>query len=207
MIVGNKAAGFLTVAALWNKDHTIHSALNAYVRKGNSKSTKRVYVVHRLDQDTTGVLIFAKSEKAQRFLKDNWKSTIKTYYAVVHGRMAQKSGTISNYLYEDADYMMHSTSDSRKGELAQTAYAVLKESDTFSLLKVDLLTGKKNQIRIHLAEAGHPVVGDAKYGNPNSRHKLLALHSASLSFTHPFSGQRLTIEAGLPAHFQALVSL
>src|SRR3989338_8214622 len=205
VIVGNKADGYITVAALWNKDHTIHSALNAYVRKGNPKSSKCVYVVHRLDQDTTGILIFAKSEQAQIILKNNWKSTVKTYYAVVHGRFAKKSGTISSYLFEDEEHMMHSTSDRTKGKLAQTAYVVLKETDKFSLLKIDLLTGRKNQIRIHLAEERHPVVGDTKYGKSDSKHKRLALHSGAISFTHPFNGQRLTFEAVLPEHFQALV--
>src|SRR3989338_8657339 len=94
IIVGNKAAGFLTVRALWNKDQTIHAALNSYVRKGSSKSRKCVYVVHRLDQDTSGVLIFAKSEAAQIFLKGNWKNTTKAYYAVVCGHMKKKSGMI-----------------------------------------------------------------------------------------------------------------
>ncbi|MFA5259846.1 MAG: pseudouridine synthase, partial [Candidatus Omnitrophota bacterium] len=103
IIVGNKAPGFLTVGAAWNREKTIHAALNQYVRKGSLKSRKCVFVVHRLDQDTSGVLIFAKTEQAQAFLKDHWKSTIKTYYAVVHGRLAKKSGTISSYLSEDDD--------------------------------------------------------------------------------------------------------
>ena len=205
IIVGNKAAGFLTVAALWNKDDTIHSALNQYVRKGSAQSRKRVYVVHRLDQDTTGVLIFAKTEQAQNTLKDNWKTTVKTYYAVVHGRVAQKSGTISSYLVEDEDYVMYSTSDNSRGKLSHTAYEVLSQTDKFSLLKIDLLTGRKNQIRVHLAEAGHPVVGDAKYGKDSARHRRLALHAQSISLTHPFHGKRLTFTVPVPEYFNVLI--
>jgi len=201
IIVGNKAADFITVAALWNKENTIHSALNQYVRKGCAKSRKCVYVVHRLDQDTTGVLIFAKTEQALVFLKDNWKTTVKTYYAVVHGRLAQKTGTFSSYLYEDKEYMMHSTPDAAKGKLSRTAYTVIQETDRFSLLKIDLLTGRKNQIRVHLADAGHPVVGDAKYGKRSTHYRRLALHAQSISFNHPFSGKRLTFAVPVPEYF------
>ena len=205
IIVGNKAAGFLTVAAKWNREQTIHSALNNYVRKGQAKSRKRVYVVHRLDQGTSGVLIFAKTEHARLFLKDHWKSTVKTYYAIAHGRFAKKSGTISSYLVEDDEYVIHSTRDRAEGKLSHTEYTVLKETDKFSLLKINLLTGRKNQIRVHLAQAGHPVVGDAKYGTSAARYKSLALHAHSIVITHPFSGKRLTFEAPVPEYFRQLV--
>ncbi len=205
VIVGNKAAGSLAVAALWNKEDTIHAALNTYVRKGNARSRKCVFVVHRLDQATSGVMIFARTEQAQTFLKDNWTTTKKIYYAVVHGRLAKKAGTISSHLVEDEDYVVRSTSDSAKGKLAHTAYTVIKETGDFSLLKVDLLTGRKNQIRVHLAEQGHPVVGDDKYGKSDSGHKRLALHSWSISFTHPFNGKRLTFVAPVPEYFTRLI--
>ena len=205
IIVGIKAAGFLTVAAAWNRDRTIHSALNEYVRKGNSKSHKRVFVVHRLDQDTSGVMIYAKSYEAQTKLKDNWKSAVKIYYAVVHGRLKQKSGTFTSYLSEDDDYVMHSHRKKAEGKLAQTEYKVVKETPKFSLVKINLLTGRKNQIRVHLADEGHPVVGDAKYREGPTKYQRLALHSWSISFPHPFSRERLTFEAPVPDHFRTLV--
>ena len=205
IIVGNKAAGFLTVRALWNKDQTIHAVLNSYVRKGNSKSRRCVYVVHRLDQDTSGVLIFAKSEAAQIFLKDNWKNTTKTYYAVVCGHMKKKSGMISSYLMEDEDYVVHSTVDQVNAKLAHTEYEVVKETAKFSLVKINLLTGRKNQIRVHLADQGHPVVGDSKYGKSGHAYPRLALHSHSISFTHPFSKARLNFEVPVPEHFSTLI--
>jgi tRNA pseudouridine32 synthase/23S rRNA pseudouridine746 synthase/23S rRNA pseudouridine1911/1915/1917 synthase len=205
LIVGSKAAGYLTVGALWNRDHTVHSALNQYVRKGNPKSRKCVYVVHRLDQATSGILIFAKTEEVQYFLKENWKSTTKIYYAIVHGKLEKKSGKIESYLQEDEDYFVHSSSDHKQGKLAQTEYAVLKETGKFSLLRINLLTGKKNQIRVHLAAEGHPLVGDAKYGKNDTTYKNLALHSASIELTHPFSKKRMKFEAQVPAHFRKLV--
>ncbi|MFA5088450.1 MAG: RluA family pseudouridine synthase [Candidatus Omnitrophota bacterium] len=205
IIVGNKAAGSLTVSALWNKEDTIHSALNRYVRRGNARSRKCVYAVHRLDQATSGALVFAKTERAQRFLKDHWKETAKIYYAVVHGHFSQKSGTLSSYLVEDDDYVVHSVPDGTQGKLARTAYTVVKETGKFSLLKIDLLTGRKNQIRVHCADAGHPVAGDTKYGRSDTPRERLALHAQSISLTHPFSGRRLTFEAGLPEYFNKLV--
>lgn len=205
VIVGNKAAGSLAVAALWNKEDTVHAALNTYVRKGNARSKKCVFVVHRLDQATSGVMIFAKTREAQIFLKDNWSTTKKIYYAVVHGRLARKSGTISSRLVEDEDYVMRSTTDNAEGKLAHTAYTVVRETDKFSLLRIALLTGRKNQIRVHFADLGHPVVGDDKYGKSDPMHKRLALHSWSVSFTHPFSGKRLTFTAPVPEYFTALV--
>ena len=205
IIVGNKAPGFLTVAALWNKEKTLHSALNQYVRKGNLRSRKCVYVVHRLDQDTSGVLIFAKTQQAQISLKDHWKSAVKIYYAIVHGRLAQTSGTLSSYLYEDDQYRMHSTPDSTKGKLARSAYTVLKETSKFSLIKIDLLTGKKNQIRVHFADLGHPVVGDTKYGKRGTKDGCLTLHARSIAFKHPFNGERLIFEAKVPEYFRRFV--
>ncbi len=121
LLVGNKAAGALTVAAKWNQDNTLHQILNRYIQKGDARSRKSVYVVHRLDQATTGVLIFAKSEEVQTFLKDNWPTTTKIYYAIAHGLFAKKSGLIESYLEEDEDYVVHANSEG-KGKLARTEY-------------------------------------------------------------------------------------
>jgi RluA family pseudouridine synthase len=206
IIVGNKAPGLLTVAAKWEADNTVHGLLNQYVRKGNPRSNKVVYVVHRLDQATSGVLIFAKSEAVQHFLKDNWKTTTKTYYAIVHGHMATKSGIISSYLSEDENYMMHSSEDSESGKLAQTEYVVVKETPKYSLVKINLLTGKKNQIRVHMAEAGHPIVGDAKYGPGFQKFNDLRLHSAEIDITHPHKKVRMSFKAPVPEYFKSLVA-
>ncbi|MBF0484788.1 MAG: RNA pseudouridine synthase [Candidatus Omnitrophica bacterium] len=205
IIVGNKAAGFLTVGAAWERVNTIHAGLNQYVRKGNSKSHKRVFVVHRLDQATSGILIFAKTDKIKIALKDNWAKTVKKYYVIVHGHMDKKSGTISSYLEEDEDYVVHSTGDNGKGKLSHTEYTVLKETPKFSLLKINLLTGRKNQIRVHLADEGYSVVGDVKYGGNEQKYNNLALHAHSISFVHPISRETLTFQAKVPAYFNKLV--
>ncbi|OFZ31395.1 MAG: RNA pseudouridine synthase [Bdellovibrionales bacterium RIFCSPHIGHO2_01_FULL_40_29] len=205
LIIGNKASGALTVSALWNKTDTVHSALNHYVRKGNSKSQKSVYVVHRLDQATSGVLMFAKTEAVQKFIKENWKYTTKTYYAIVHGKLPKKTDILSSYLIEDEDYVVSSTDDSEKGKLAHTEYTVVKETAFFSVLKINLLTGKKNQIRVHLSEIGNPIVGDSKYGKP-SKNKELYLHSFAIVFDHPHSKERLRVQAMVPRYFEKLVN-
>lgn len=204
VIVGNKSPGILTVGAMWEKENTVHNILNQYIRKGNTRSRACVFVVHRLDQATSGALIFAKTEEVQQYLKNNWKSTIKTYYTIVHGHLKKKADTIESYLSEDEDYHVHSSKNSEKGVLAQTQYEVIQETGSFSLIKVNLLTGKKNQIRVHMAELGCPVVGDAKYGK-NTKFKNLALHSASLEFTHPFSKKRILIKAKVPDYFKDLI--
>lgn len=204
IIVGNKAPGYLTVAAKWEKSNTIHNALNQYVRKGSTVSKKSVYVVHRLDQATSGILIFAKTENVQFFLKKNWPTTIKTYYAIVYGKMTKKSGTISSYLTEDENYVVHSSKDNNEGRLAHTEYTVVKETAYYSVLKINLLTGRKNQIRVHLAGEGHPIVGDTKYGKTD-KHKNLLLHSFSIVFTHPHNNKRIRFEAPVPEYFNKVV--
>ncbi len=204
LIIGSKWPGFLTVAAKWEKENTIHEILNQYIRKGSSQSRKSVYVVHRLDQATSGVLVFAKSPEAQEFLKSNWRENKKTYYAIVRGVLNEKKHIIESYLQEDDDYRVHSTTDPNQGKLAQTEYQVVKETAKSSLLKINLLTGKKNQIRVHMSELGHPIIGDTKYGKSEKGPHLM-LHSFSIELTHPFSGQRLRVQAEVPDYFRRLI--
>jgi tRNA pseudouridine32 synthase/23S rRNA pseudouridine746 synthase/23S rRNA pseudouridine1911/1915/1917 synthase len=205
LLVVDKPAGLLTVGTKTEKFKTAEYILTDYVRKGALKSRKRIFVVHRLDQWTSGVMIFAKSAEAEQHLKARWKDTVKKYIAVVHGRLARKEGVIASYLAEDEAYDVYSTTDASQGRLARTAYRVLKETRRFSLLEIDLLTGRKNQIRVHMAEEGHPVAGDRKYGKDQEGYERLALHSRSISFEHPFSGRRMTFEAEVPKYFNKLV--
>ncbi len=204
ILVVDKPAGLLTVSTEREKSRTAQSILTDYIRTGCGRSQKRIYVVHRLDRDTSGVLIFAKSEEAMLRLKDQWKQTEKKYLAVVHGRCEKDSGTITSYLAEDEDYTMYSTSDRRKGKLSQTSYTVLRRTRKYSLLEIVLLTGRKNQIRVHLAGIGHPIVGDTKYGKENDEQRRMALHARSISFNHPFSGKPLSFQSEVPAIFSAL---
>ncbi len=205
ILVVDKPEGLLAVATEREKSRTAHSLLTDYIRKGCGRCRKRLFVVHRLDRDTSGILIFAKSEEAMHRLKARWKQTEKKYLAVVHGRCEKSSETITTYLAEDRGYNVYSTADSTKGKLSQTAYKVLRVTKRFSLLEVSLLTGRKNQIRVHLAGIGHPIVGDTKYGKENDPQPRMALHARLISFKHPFSGKQLTIESEVPAFFTTLV--
>jgi tRNA pseudouridine32 synthase/23S rRNA pseudouridine746 synthase/23S rRNA pseudouridine1911/1915/1917 synthase len=207
IIVINKPAGLLSVGTPTDKIRTAQYILTDYVRKGNPKSRRQIFVVHRLDQWTSGVLLFAKSEDVKFQLQAQWKDTQKKYLAVVHGQLTPKEGMITSYLAENKAYVVYSTSDRTKGKLAHTAYKTLKETPQFSLLEITLLTGRKNQIRVHLADRGHPIVGDRKYGRKDDPSKRLALHAKSISFTHPTTEQPMAFETKTPGEFDRLMKL
>jgi RluA family pseudouridine synthase len=205
IIVVDKMAGLLTMGTDCAKENTAYFRLNEYVKKGNPRSRNRIFIVHRLDRDTSGLLVFAKHEKAKHFLQDNWERFDKRYYAVVHGILKQKKGMISSFLVENNCFRVYSVSDPAKGKFAQTGYEVVKESAKHSLLEVKLFTGRKNQIRVHLSEMGHPVVGDKVYGDPDKCAKRMALHSASLKIFHPYTNKEMTFETEIPGFFKTLV--
>ena len=205
ILVVDKPPGLLTMATDKEKTKTAYYILTDYVRKGYPKSRNRIYIVHRLDKGTSGLLIFAKNEKAKFYLQNQWAKTKKIYFTVVHGNFSCKDATISSYLAENVNHMMYSTPDAAKGKLSLTAYRVLKETKDFSLLEITLVTGRKNQIRVHLADKGHPVVGDRKYGDAHDTHKRLALYAKSITFNHPFSGKQLTFDTKIPGWLNNLV--
>jgi 23S rRNA pseudouridine1911/1915/1917 synthase len=204
IIVVDKPAGLLTISTEREKSRTAYFILTDYVRKGVAKSRNRVFIVHRLDRETSGILIFAKNEEAKFRLQSLWQDTKKRYLAVVHGRCEKQAETITTYLAENQAHGVYATRDPRKGKLSQTAYKVLKQTKDYSLLEIALLTGRKHQIRVHLAGIGHPVVGDDRYGKEHKRQRL-ALHAYSISFKHPFSGEPLTFETKVPPFFNTLV--
>lgn len=205
IIVIDKSSGLLTMGNEKASVNTAHYLLNDYVKKGNSKSKKRVYIVHRLDRDTSGVLIFAKSEQSKRFLQDNWSDFSKTYYAVVLGSISKKEDTISSYLVENSVHKVYSTNKPEEGKLAQTQYKILKENADYSFVELNLLTGRKNQIRVHLADIGISVAGDYVYGEKTKGVNRLMLHAAKLSVTHPQTKEEMTFEAPLPPEFRRLI--
>ena len=205
ILVVEKAAGLLTMGTDREKARTVYYKLTDFVRKGNAKSRKHVFIVHRLDRDASGILVFAKSRQAKSSLQEQWEAAEKKYLAIVHGRLAEKRGTISSYLAENNAHVVYATKNTRKGKLSHTAYEVVKETKDFSLLEVTLLTGRKHQIRVHLANLGHPIVGDKKYGKGDKAHRRLALHAQSLCFKHPYSGERVTFESKTPGYFHRLL--
>jgi len=205
IIVVDKASGLLTIGTDRDKSRTAHAILNDHVRKGNARSHNRVFIVHRLDRETSGLLVFAKSEQAKHLLQRDWEQTEKSYLAVVHGRLTPQEGTITSFLAENSAHHVYSTTDAAKGKLARTAYRVLRETRDLSLLEIDLLTGRKHQIRVHLAEKGYPLLGDRRYGRGNDACPRLALHARRLCLQHPVSGQRLAFSAEIPVFFTRLV--
>ena len=160
--------------------------------------------MHRLDRETSGVMIFAKTPEAQETLKANWKNNEKIYFAIVCGHLQEKKGLLTSYLAENDDQFVHSVDNPDHGKLSQTEYEVIAENATQSLLRIHLLTGRKNQIRVQFSEAGHPIVGDPKYGKNDPLRERLCLHAQSFAFDHPYSGKRLCFEAPLPAVFTRL---
>jgi 23S rRNA pseudouridine1911/1915/1917 synthase len=181
------------------KARTAYSIITSYVRRGNPKARERVFIVHRLDRDTTGVLLFAKNYPAKEFLQENWKKFEKTYIAVTDGIPENDEGTIRNYIAENKVLKMYVTSNPSLGKEAITKYKVIKKSGNRALLSIRLVTGRKNQIRVHFAHMGFPILGDEKYGEKEGPH--LYLHSESLEFIHPVTKKRIRLEAPVPAFF------
>jgi len=204
LIVVNKNAGLLTMATDREKRNTVYSLLSSYV-KDQDKNNK-VFIVHRLDRETSGLMMFAKNEEMQALLQESWKQTIsdRSYLAVIEGRMEEPQGQISSYLYESKAFIVYSSQDPGKGQLAVTNYTTIKNNDQYSLLKVNLDTGRKNQIRVHLKDLGHPIIGDKKYGSSCNPIGRLALHAWVLAFTHPLTQKKVRFETSVPGSFLKL---
>ncbi len=205
ILVIDKPSGLLTVGTERERTRTAYFALTDYVRKGDAKSRNRIFIVHRLDRETSGVCVFAKNVEAKLELQRRWDETTKRYLAIVHGAFHKPTETITTYLAENRAHGVYSTSDPTQGKWSQTRYTVLRETKGYSLLDVELLTGRKHQIRVHLADRGHPVVGDPRYAAGPRAHRRLALHARSLSLRHPVTGDEFTFEAKAPAYFATLV--
>ena len=204
ILVVDKSSSLLTVSNDKVLENTAYFLLTNYVRKGNPRSRERIFIVHRLDRATSGVLIFAKSEHAKRHLQDHWHEYEKHYTAIMRGALKTDEGIITSYLTENAAHKMYSVSKAEDGKLAKTGYKTLRKSKSYTMLDINLLTGRKNQIRVHLAEQGCPIAGDRKYSNDKSLKRLM-LHSTSLTITHPFTKTAMTFEAPLPRIFGSLM--
>jgi 23S rRNA pseudouridine1911/1915/1917 synthase len=203
IIVIDKSAGLLSVST-GVEGETAINILSEYVKKENPQN--KIFVVHRLDRDTSGLLLFSKSERIQSLLQNSWQTSVteRTYYAVVEGVVKKPADTIKTYLYESTAYFMHVTDDPEKGELAITHYRVLKTGSEYSLIEVDLETGKKNQIRVHMQSIGHPVAGDKKYGTGTNPIGRLGLHAGVLAFIHPETREPMRFVSKIPASFLRL---
>jgi 23S rRNA pseudouridine1911/1915/1917 synthase len=204
IIVIDKMAGLLSMATENEKRATAYSLLSRHVKKQDKGN--KIFIVHRLDRETSGLMLFAKSEAVKDKLQESWNDTIieRTYIAVVEGAVEKQEGTITSYLSEDKVFKMHSSPNPKSGKEAITHFSVLKKNNAYSLLKVNLETGRKNQIRIHMQEMGHNIVGDKKYGATTSPIKRLGLHAQQLSFIHPVTGEKMNFETKIPRVFMRL---
>lgn len=205
IIVVSKPVGLLTIATKDIKENNLYFVITDYVKKGNSKSPKRIYLIHRLDRDTSGLVIFAKTKLAQDRIRDNWDKVEQKYLAVVHDTPEQNSATLKNYLAANKIHRMYVTKDEKEGKEAITEYLVLKAKKEISLIEVKQLTNIKHQIRVQLAEIEHPILGDKKYAEDRRGHKELVLHAHKLIFPHPYSGKMMTVKDHLPDYFDRLV--
>lgn len=202
IIVINKPSGLLTVATEKEKNKTAYHLVMEYLKKKNKNN--RIFIIHRLDKDTSGIIMFAKNERAKHLYQDNWNDIVKKrcYYAVIDGKMENKEGTIKSYLKENGN-MVYSVKD-RSGKLAITEYKVLKERKNISLLDINLKTGRKNQIRVHMKENKTPILGDLKYGEKSKLINRLALHAYKLELVNPVTKKLLTFEINMPYEFKML---
>lgn len=198
-----KPAGILTYGERGTAGTSLYKMLLDYLRE-RSKGRERIYVVHRLDKEVSGIVLFAKSEEVQQKIKEKWKETEKVYYALVEGKPKESEGTISNWLKETSTQKMYITQQSEDAKLAITHFKVLKEFPAHTLLEVRIETGRKNQIRVQLAGIGCPVAGDHKYGSHDLFKRQIRLHAYHFAFHHPVSGEHLKIESPLPKGFLRL---
>lgn len=202
IIVVEKKSGLLSMATDKEKERTAYHLLSEYVKK--SDPYNRIFILHRLDKDTSGLMMFAKDRMTQNKLQSNWDEAVteRMYTAVVEGCPEKNTDLISSFLAENAGLKVYVA---ETGSHAITRYKVLKSSGTYSLLELNLETGRKNQIRVHLESIGHPIVGDGKYGASSDPIGRLALHATTLSFIHPVTDEELHFQSPIPTVFNALV--
>ncbi|MEA5428412.1 RluA family pseudouridine synthase [Arcicella lustrica] len=204
LIIIEKQEGFLSIATEKQKLYNAYSTLSDHVKKQDPAN--RIFVVHRLDRETSGLMMFAKSERIQKLLQESWNETIqqRTYLAVVEGHIEYPLGTVRSYLVESKALTVYSTSNPNLGKEAITHYDTIDATEFNTLVKVNLETGRKNQIRVHMKDIGHPIVGDEKYGAKTDPIGRLGLHAWVLSFVHPITDEEMYFETTVPKKFLSL---
>jgi 23S rRNA pseudouridine1911/1915/1917 synthase len=204
VVVVDKRAGLLSMGSEGEKERTAHRILNEHLKALANSPLQQAFIVHRLDRETSGLMMFARSRAIQAALQRDWKSVTKKYLAIVEGAPSKAEGTLRDNLVESKSLKMHRVE--RGGELAITHYRVLRTHQDKSLVEFTLETGRKNQIRVQIAGLGHPIVGDRKYGAVSDPARRLALHSSELKFCHPVSGVAMDFRSAMPQRLMALIS-
>ena len=203
VVVVEKRAGLLSMGSEGEKEKTAHRILNDHLKAITKSAAQQAFIVHRLDRETSGLMLFARSRAIQTALQQNWKTVTKKYLAVVEGVPAKAEDTLRDHLVESKSLKMHRVE--RGGELAITHYRVLRTGRNRSLVEFTLETGRKNQIRVQIAGLGHPIVGDRKYGAASDPARRLALHSSDLKFHHPATGAAMEFRSAMPGSLMALI--
>ena len=205
LIAVEKASGILSIATDKEREKTAYNIVKNYVKSRNP--LEKLFIVHRLDRETSGVMIFAKTEEMQQILQTNWQKMVleRTYVAVVEGKVEKNNDIIVSYLKENSAFVTFSSDKEIEGsKKAITHYTVLKRSKGFSLVEANIETGRKNQIRVHMQSLGHSIVGDKKYGATTNPLGRLGLHAKSIIFKHPKTGKVLSFQTGIPAKFSGM---
>jgi 23S rRNA pseudouridine1911/1915/1917 synthase len=201
LIIVNKHAGLLTNSSAKERVKTAYAIINSHVKKTNA--TSRVFIVNKLDRDTSGIIVFAKDEKTQKFLIEEMDKAIseQIYVALVEGEVRKEKDTLTSYMKQSKALIVHSSQNETYGEKAVTNYEVFKRKKGSTLLKINLETKVKNQIRVHLQEMKHPIVGDKKYGAKTNAIGRMALHLKTIQITHPTTKKKITFDTEVPNKF------
>jgi len=205
IIVINKHQGLLSMGTDTEHKLTAYFQLSEHVKR--QQADNKIFIIHRLDRDTSGLMVFAKNEDIKIQFQENWSHIIieRSYVAVVEGRLKEESGTVRSYLREDKNLKVYSSQHPDNGQLSVTHYKLLKSNRQYSLVKVDPETGRKNQIRVHMADLGHSIAGDKKYGAKTNPIGRLCLHAQILSFEHPVNKEKMYFRNPVPKKFLSLI--
>ena len=204
LIAVDKPSGILTMGSEREKTKTLLFTLNHYLHSRSNRK-ERAFIVHRLDREASGILLLAKSPEIKRTLQNQWIETEKIYYALTEGHPPETNGTIDNWLRENRFGKMVSCEENPGAQKAVTHYQIVKEYKDHTLLQVQIKTGRKNQIRVHLSDLGCPVIGDEKYGAKENLQDGIGLHAFSLCFSHPRTGKRIRLKSAMPERFNAFL--
>lgn len=200
LIIVNKSAGEFAISRDNRYDNNLYDEVKTYVKKQNPKN--KIFIVHRLDKDTSGLVLFAKNEKVKYDLQRNWQNVERKYYAVVSGKLNEKNVTLKDLLYETKSLDVVVTNSKKLGKLAITNFNVIENNNKYSLLDINIETGRRNQIRVQLANTGHPILGDKKYGE--IKYKRMMLEAYYLKFVHPVTKNVCCAELPLNNDFKKL---
>ena len=202
LIIIDKPSNLLTISTEKEKERTLYHYVSDYLKKKNKNN--KVFIVHRLDKDTSGIIVLAKDEKTKFYLQDNWEKFKRCYVAVVEGKVKETKGVLKNYLMETKTHVTYVVND-KNGKLAITEYEKILENKKYTMLSLNIKTGRKNQIRVQLSNMGNPITGDKKYGAKKDPIRRMALVANYLSFIHPKTKENIVIDIDIPDEIVKLV--